>query len=98
MIVYSAFFPQEDEAEKKIDPKIGFLKIPERRIVNQKVIKDAETLTMVMHPQGFYLGVINHYRTKKTMHHSVEIFDMTPNNIDSVAHQQIFIKREVVEF
>jgi len=52
---------------------------------------------MFMHPQGFYLGVVNHYRVKKTKHYSVEIFDLTPNNIDSVAHQQIFIKREIID-
>jgi len=96
-IVYSAFFPQEEDAQK-VDPKIGFLKIPERRIVNQKVIKDSDVLTMYMHPQGFYLGVVNHYKVKKTQHHSVEIFDLTSNSYDTIAHQQIFIKREITDF
>lgn len=34
MIVYTAFFNQEDETKPKIDPKIGFMKIPERRIID----------------------------------------------------------------
>lgn len=40
-----------------------------------------------MHPQGFYLGVINQYRTKKTRQYAVELFDLTQTNIESVAHQ-----------
>jgi len=98
MICYTSFFPQEDETAVKIDPKIGFLKIPDRRVTDQKVMKSSESLTMVMHPQGLYLGVINQYKTKKTKCYSVEIFDLTYPNIDSVPHQQIFIKREVHEF
>lgn len=33
MIIYTAMFPSEDE-KNKIDPKIGFMKIPERRVID----------------------------------------------------------------
>merc|ERR1712216_494599 len=86
MIVYNAFFPNEDETAPKVDPKIGFMKIPDRRVIDQKLMKNSENLTMVMHPQGFYLGVINYYRTKKTKQYSVEVFDLTTNS-ESIAQQ-----------
>lgn len=50
MIVYSAFYKQEDEEKQKVDPKIGFMKIPERRVIDQKTMKNSEELTLVMHP------------------------------------------------
>jgi hypothetical protein len=53
---------------------------------------------MIMHPQGTYLGVVNQYKTKKSVQYSVEIFDLSPTNVESVAHQQIFVKRDVFEF
>jgi hypothetical protein len=31
MIVYTMFFPQEDENAPRQDPKVGFMRIPERR-------------------------------------------------------------------
>lgn len=77
MIVYTAFFTSENEDAPKIDPKIGFLTIPDRRIVDQKVMKNSQSLRMYIHPAGLYLGVINNYRTKKTMQYAVEIFELT---------------------
>lgn len=65
MIVYTAFYKQEED-KPKVDPKIGFMKIPERRVIDQKLMKASESLTLVMHPQGFYLGVINQYKAKKS--------------------------------
>ena len=97
MIVYSAFYKQEDEEKQKVDPKIGFMKIPERKVIDQKTMKNSEELTLVMHPQGFYLGVINKYKTKKTSQYCVELFDLNGAS-DLVPHQQIFIKREVHDF
>ena len=97
LIVYTAFFKEEIEGKQKLEPKIGFLKIPERRVVDQKLMKNSESLQLVMHPQGFYLGVINQYRAKKTKQYSVELFDLN-SATDMVPHQQIFIKREVYEF
>lgn len=88
MIVYTAFFDQNaDESKPKIDPKIGFMKIPERRIIDQKLMKGSESLRLFMHPQGTYLGVINQYKTKKTKQYAVEIFDLSQTNIDAVAQQ-----------
>lgn len=97
-IIYTAFFPQEDENAPKTEPKVGFLSIPDRTFVDQKVMKSSEELKICVHPQGFYAGLINKYRTKKTIQYSVEIFDLTPSQIITVAHQQIFIKRDVQTF
>lgn len=80
MIVYAAYFEtnNDDENAKRIDPQIGFLELPSRKFVDRKLMKNSEELRMVMHPQGFYLGVINQYKTKKTKQWAVEIFDLTP--------------------
>ena len=86
LIVYTAFFKEEEEGKQKLEPKIGFLKIPERRVVDQKLMKNSESLQLVMHPQGFYLGVINQYRAKKTKQYSVELFDLN-SATDMVPHQ-----------
>lgn len=75
-LVYTAFFPQEKEVDVKVDPNLSFMKLPQRTIVDKKVFKNSEELRLVMHPQGTYLGVINHYSKKKTMKYQVEIFDL----------------------
>lgn len=98
MIVYTTFFANEDENAPKVDPKVGFLSIPDRTFVDQKVMKNSEELRICIHPQGFYVSLINKYKTKKTSQYAVEIFDLTPSQIMTVAHQQIFIKRDVQVF
>jgi len=52
------------------------MKIPDRRLVDQQLVKNSEELRMVMHPAGTYLGVINKYREKKSHKWAVEIYDL----------------------
>ena len=52
------------------------MKIPERKIVSLKSMKSSESLKLVLHPQGYYLAVINEYHTKKSTQYSVELFDL----------------------
>ena len=94
MVVFTSFFKAE-EGQVKIDPKVGFLKIPERKILNQKSMKSSESLKLVLHPQGFYLAVINTYLTKKSKQYNVELFDLTDLKSDLLPQQQIPVKREV---
>jgi hypothetical protein len=42
--MYTAFFESADAEKPKIDPKIGFMKIPERKIIDQKLMKGSEKL------------------------------------------------------
>lgn len=52
---------------------------------------------MVMHPQGFYLALINTYKTKKNKAYAVELFDFTTSD-SMVPHQQIHVDREIHTF
>lgn len=49
LIVFSTFITAE-EGQTPIDPKIGFLKIPDRKIISFKSMKNSESLTIVLHP------------------------------------------------
>lgn len=40
-------------------------------------MKGSESLKLVLHPQGYYLAVINNFQVKKTKSFSVELFDLT---------------------
>lgn len=61
-------------------------------------MKGSENLKLVLHPQGFYLAVINHFQTKKSKQYSIELFDLTDLRNDLLPQQSIFIKRQVLEF
>lgn len=50
LIMYTAFFESADTDKPKIDPKIGFMKIPERKIIDQKLMKGSEKLQLEVHP------------------------------------------------
>lgn len=58
------------------------MKVPERKFVSVKSIKNSESLKLVLHPQGFYLAVINEYHTKKSTQFSVELFDLNDTRND----------------
>ena len=88
---------QTDESKTAVDPRIGFLKIPESRFFGVKNFKSSESLKMVFHPLGNYLAVINSYRTKKVKQYAVELFDLTSTS-DVISHQQIHMNREIYEF
>ena len=101
MIVYTRFFEQEEEQEEKkkqseVDPQVGFITIPQRVNVSVVSLKNAVNLKFTMHPQGDYLAVVNEYKAKKSTKYAVELFDLKKGDI--VPHQQIFIKREILEF
>lgn len=44
LIVYSCFFTSTEEGQPALDPKIGFLKIPERKTISLKTMKGSESL------------------------------------------------------
>lgn len=53
LIIYTACLNQEEQSEESktiVDPRIGFLKIPERRFFGVKNFKSSESLKMVFHP------------------------------------------------
>jgi uncharacterized protein with WD repeat len=80
LIIYTACMSQEEQSEESktiVDPRIGFLKIPERRFFGVKNFKSSESLKMVFHPSGNYLAVINTYKTKKSKQYAVELFDLS---------------------
>jgi len=81
LVVFTSF-SKTVEGQTQIDPKVGFLKIPERKVVSLKSIKNSESLKLVLHPQGYYLAVINEYHTKKSTQYSVELFDINDTRSD----------------
>jgi len=108
LIAYSCFFGteelnDEDEAyeEKKsklMDPKIGFISIPNRAVVQTFTFNDSLELRFYMHSKGKYLGVVNQQRGKKgskNLNYSIEVFDL---KTDSIPHQKIFYKKNVISF
>jgi len=97
LVVFTSF-SKTAEGSTQIDPKVGFLKIPERKVVSLKSMKNSESLKLVMHPQGFYLAIINEYLTKKSKQFSVELFDLNDTRSDLFPQQQIFIRRVVFDF
>ena len=100
LIIYTAYLNQEEQGEESktiFDPRIGFLKIPERRFFGVKNFKSSESLKMVFHPSGNYLAMINTYKTKKSKQYAVELFDLSSTQ-DVMSHQQIHVNREVFEF
>lgn len=60
LIAYTCFYVDE-EGENTSDPKICFMKIPERLNICQKIVKGGKELKLRFHPQGFYLAVMNTY-------------------------------------
>jgi uncharacterized protein with WD repeat len=59
-------------------PKVGFLEIPSRIIMNNFAFKSTEEFKLCFHPQGNYIAVMNRYKEKSTSKHSkysVEIYD-----------------------
>ena len=88
----------KDEKAKTniIDPRVGFMKIPQRSQIQTTNFKDSEKLIMYMHPQGYYLAIANLIQKKKKTEWVVEIFDIEKG--DMVPHQQIAVKRDVLEF
>ena len=78
-------------------PRITFQEIPSRRVLQIHAAKDCVDLKLYMHPQGFYLAAMNKFQNKKQLKYSVELFE-TRNLQGSIPHQQIMIKREVVDF
>ncbi len=49
LVVFTSFI-KTAEGQTHIDPKVGFLKIPERKIVSLKSMKSSESLKLVLHP------------------------------------------------
>ena len=112
-LIYSCFFgPDEeeeddyygDEEEKKVettkaapvmDPRIGFMNIPSRQVIGFKDFR-SKSLKFVNHPNLNYCGLINEYIKKGKKQYAVELFDLTSG--DNVPHQQIFLRREILEF
>lgn len=92
ILIYTAFF---DETEN-IEPHVGFMKIPFRQVIETAVCKGSEELKMYLHPQGNYLAVYNNFKQKKSLKHTIEVFDFTGG--DMIPRQQIVIKRDVQEF
>ena len=72
------------------------MKIPSRQQIGTTNFKGSEQLIPYMHPQGTYLAVANLIAKKKSKEWVVELFDIEKG--DLVPHQQIPIKRDVLEF
>lgn len=49
-------------------------------------MKGSESFRMEMHPQGYYLAVINQYRVKKQLKYGVELFDLSQVQNQLVPH------------
>ena len=88
-IAFSCFYGTEqlnDEAEdyeeKKSQlkpPRIGFISIPSRVMLQTFTFNDSLELRFFMHPKGKYLGVVNQQRGKKgskKLNYSIEVFDL----------------------
>jgi hypothetical protein len=61
-------------------------------------MKDSQETRQYIHPQGFYVAIMNKFMQKKTQKYSVELFDLKSAGSGSIPHQQILINREVHEF
>lgn len=100
MLTYTCFYPDLSEEEKAkrnvVDPRVGFMKIPSRQQIGTTNFKGSEKLVMYMHPQGYYLALANLMQKKKSKEWIVELFDIEKG--DLVPHQQIQVKRDVLEF
>lgn len=57
--------------------------------------KDSVELTMYMHPQGWYLAVLNKYMDKKKEKFCIELFETKEMKVDEVPNQKILIKDSV---
>lgn len=86
--------------EKKVqkaavpNPRIGFMNIPSRQVVNTRDLM-SKSLRFANHPNLNYVCIINSFVKKGKKLFAVELFDLT-NNI-SIPHQQISIKREIMD-
>jgi len=56
-------------------PRVTFQEMPSRRLLSVFTAKDSVEMTIVQHPQGSYLAVINKYLEKKKEKFVVELFE-----------------------
>ena len=92
-VIIHTSFPTGDN----VYPRITFLDMPSRRVLQIYSAKDSVELKLYQHPQGRYLAAMNKFQNKKQLKYNVELFE-TSNLQGSIPHQQIAIKREVAEF
>lgn len=73
--------------------------IPTRQILKVHTMKDSKELKLYWHPQGSYLAVMNMFvEVKKKEKHCVELFETKDMRGGEIAHMQIAINRQVIEF
>jgi len=60
--------------------------------------KNSLDMKLYIHPQGYYVAVMNQYALKKALKYKVEIFETKQYSSASIPHQEILINRDVIKF
>ena len=79
-----SYWRTEEEEKKNLPPKIGFIEIPSRKMLNEREISNGIDLKLQWSADGSKLISMNKLKMKKAFYNNIAIFDLNSQSIPVV--------------